>query len=1167
MLRLIERNPCTISIFVILLRFFLACGASELVHPDVSQPTRSEACRRGLGHAQRCLPYVDGWLLQLRSGVTSFYLLQPLLQPGEGGTAAAVAAGGVAGAAAGASAVGPGTLRLPLDVSVVEGALPASGSLVRAAWRPSSPTGGADGTPEAAAQSPASAAAAAAACACGVAGGAGVAARRTQEGVHRTQQLGEERRQHAAVAELQELQGASVSGPEAGQQDAAAAELAAAVLAAAAAQVQQEPHGGLLAVVVLTELELAGRGHTTGRAEGAGAGAGWMAWPQLDADGDAGADAGAGADAAAAAAAGGMGPHAGEPKPLDQRDGGRWQQLRRRLLQTFMDFPSPPPPPPPRPPRPLLPPAPPPSPAPAWLPPSSPAPQPSLPPPAPARSPQPPPSPPPPGPSPPSPGPPQPSPPKPPVPFPPPSPAPPSPRPFPPRPPNPSPSPPPPRPSPPRPSPPRPSPAPPSPSPPPSPPQPPTPEEGVHAALVDLYSSRARVARGGDISTLFIIVDLCGLGGGPAITKEDLEALLFEPLPTNSTTSTNTTSSSSKPPSAPSPSPSLSPSPSPSLEDILADFEAGGITGATPDITSGGGGGGGSAGIDAEGASLHDTPPGLTLESYVSSCSVGAARINRANSRVVGPYRLPCSYTAPPGGGTPQPGGGGTAATPPSPASTGSSSSSSSTSGSTTSGGVITSGDAAAAAGAAAGGGASWTAARCSVADVFGWADAAVAAAAADGVDLSRYTHRLIVLPPNMREWAGPNCSWTGLATLGPVPAAAVAAAINGGAGGARSAGDAPPPAQPSQQPPAPPQAADVGVGYAWVSGSYARSLLSYLHELGHNLWLGHAGVGSCDDCDWSCAMGMCCRTRCFNGPHAWQLGWSVPPPSHVLSAATLPPGVRRLLTLPAALTARSGLVVVRADWMAGSNGSNGGGATGTAAPGAATRNATGGGAGAAAAAGPRAVAAPTLFLSYRPRADPYDADIPQAFGGGVTVHSYDGTDQRDTASTRLLARLLEANSWWDVAAPSAAAPSVAAAVAAPPPAGGQVLLSAATSGAAAGVAGAGTPAVVGGDLAAASGSLTARTATAGGVVGGGSVGSGLLVTVVSANATHAELEAGAAAAAITGATAIAEPAQALATAAAHAQPTAAAFPRATARTAVTAGATETTTRITAAAF
>eukprot|EP00198_Chlamydomonas_reinhardtii_P007767 XP_001697104.1 predicted protein [Chlamydomonas reinhardtii] len=250
---------------------------------------------------------------------------------------------------------------------------------------------------------------------------------------------------------------------------------------------------------------------------------------------------------------------------------------------------------------------------------------------------------------------------------------------------------------------------------------PPTPEEGAHAAVVDLYSRSARVAGGGDISTVFIIVDLCGLGGGPAITKED-----------------------------------------PS----------------------------GSGGMDIDGVSLHDTAPGLTLESYVSNCSVGAARINRSNSR-----------------------------------------------------------------------------------------------------------------------------------------------------------------------------AADAGVGYAWVSGSYARSLLSYLHELGHNLWLGHAGVGSCDDCDWSCAMGMCCRARCFNGPHAWQLGWAVPPPSHVMSAATLPLGVRRRLALPAALTSQSSLAV--------------------------------------------------------------------AFGGGVTVHSYNGTSQRDTASTRLLARLLEGNSWWDVA-PAAAPPPP------PSPASGQ---------------------------------------------------------------------------------------------------------------------------------
>lgn len=58
----------------------------------------------------------------------------------------------------------------------------------------------------------------------------------------------------------------------------------------------------------------------------------------------------------------------------------------------------------------------------------------------------------------------------------------------------------------------------------------------------------------------------------------------------------------------------------------------------------------------------------------------------------------------------------------------------------------------------------------------------------------------------------------------------------------------------------------------------------TWMHELGHNLYLNHAGsfqqvagggtqfVAYKDD---SGAMGHCCSTRCFNAPHSHQLGWS----------------------------------------------------------------------------------------------------------------------------------------------------------------------------------------------------------------------------------------------------------------------------------------------------
>ncbi|KAG2493860.1 hypothetical protein HYH03_008076 [Edaphochlamys debaryana] len=568
-----------------------------------------------------------------------------------------------------------------------------------------------------------------------------------------------------------------------------------------------------------------------------------------------------------------------------------------------------------------------------------------------------------------------------------------------------------------------PSPSPPPPSPPPeeewgipedrprlrvrSPPPSPDPGEAAAAAaaaeIVSLYSNTT-IVDNGELSVLYIIVDLCGLGGGPATTKGELEKLLFAP---------------------PFPPPGSRTYPPPSSP---GDFNWGDW--------------------------LYDPSPARSLEQYVATCSLGAARMNRANSRVVGPYQLPCSYSSskpPPATPSPPP------PEPPQANSPGDPSPPRRNRGTT--GGTISAADAAAAAELAAAG-AAWTAYNCTVNDVFGWADAAARAAQADGVDLSKYTHRLLVLPPGLREWAGPNCSWTGLATLGP------AARLEDGS---------------------------YGVGVAWVSGSYSRSLMAYLHELGHNLWLGHAGVGSCDECDWSSAMGMCCRTRCFNGPHSWQLGWAKPlREGGVLSAHSLPAGEVRRVTLPAALVSRESLVVVRADWVAGSEG---------AAAGEEEGGEGGGG------------AAPTLFLSYRPRDDAYDSDIPQAFAGGITVHSYNGTGQSDSQSTRLLARLLVGDTWWDLWPPGPP-PRPAAPPPWTPDAPSSELLPG-TRGPSASPGSGPTASQQGGLTVVPSGTgdeepgddlngVTGRTAILGGVVGGGFVGTGIMIMVIDANATHA---------------------------------------------------------------
>ena len=63
----------------------------------------------------------------------------------------------------------------------------------------------------------------------------------------------------------------------------------------------------------------------------------------------------------------------------------------------------------------------------------------------------------------------------------------------------------------------------------------------------------------------------------------------------------------------------------------------------------------------------------------------------------------------------------------------------------------------------------------------------------------------------------------------------------------------------------------------AWINAEYARGAAPYLHEIGHNLGLQHAGTASSEYGDATDAMGYCCNVRCYNGIHAHQLGTSKP--------------------------------------------------------------------------------------------------------------------------------------------------------------------------------------------------------------------------------------------------------------------------------------------------
>ncbi|PRW59320.1 hypothetical protein C2E21_2437 [Chlorella sorokiniana] len=64
-----------------------------------------------------------------------------------------------------------------------------------------------------------------------------------------------------------------------------------------------------------------------------------------------------------------------------------------------------------------------------------------------------------------------------------------------------------------------------------------------------------------------------------------------------------------------------------------------------------------------------------------------------------------------------------------------------------------------------------------------------------------------------------------------------------------------------------------------WIGSGSWHVQQALVHELGHNLFMHHAGSytdsGLFDEySDNSCAMGYCCENRCFNTPHMWQQGW-----------------------------------------------------------------------------------------------------------------------------------------------------------------------------------------------------------------------------------------------------------------------------------------------------
>lgn len=63
---------------------------------------------------------------------------------------------------------------------------------------------------------------------------------------------------------------------------------------------------------------------------------------------------------------------------------------------------------------------------------------------------------------------------------------------------------------------------------------------------------------------------------------------------------------------------------------------------------------------------------------------------------------------------------------------------------------------------------------------------------------------------------------------------------------------------------------------------------------------------------DSSSPMGRCCSDRCYNAPHAWQLGWLTP---QTLDERSLKPGQARTITFFSQTRSKASSLLINATW------------------------------------------------------------------------------------------------------------------------------------------------------------------------------------------------------------------------------------------------------------
>eukprot|EP00198_Chlamydomonas_reinhardtii_P000980 XP_001690315.1 predicted protein [Chlamydomonas reinhardtii] len=221
-------------------------------------------------------------------------------------------------------------------------------------------------------------------------------------------------------------------------------------------------------------------------------------------------------------------------------------------------------------------------------------------------------------------------------------------------------------------------------------------------------------------------------------------------------------------------------------------------------------------------------------------------------------------------------------------------------------------------------------------------------AASALGVDLTRYRHRVLVMPRGFMYEAG--CGWTGLGTLGPVDKG--------------------------------PDGLQYVSSMVWIQGESSSSVMAYMHELGHNLYLHHANDSKgCEYCDYSSLMGGCCALRCFNAPNNWQLGWGQP--LAVLNSATWPQHSWLYFDLPAQHTTDAHIIWIQPDWTPDGR-----------------REVSTGVANGVATTGPASFPV-SYYISYRIDSGRYDTDMPDMYLYATSIYFFDGATQTSVRRTR----------------------------------------------------------------------------------------------------------------------------------------------------------------------